>query len=286
MSLRMARRDDIPAMERFLRAHLQTLMFMLGSLAKLGIDGTAPHAMRFWIGEQGGGETRAIVGLGNTGGLFFQVPDATPDFWASCAQKLAGKKIQRVVGDPAQLRGAMTGLDATDTGFAQQCSEPGFTLHLDDLDMPDHLGKTLLPISKGPQKLLLGWRAEYHRTVLATPANLADKAARLDLDIFAALDSHRVLMKKGAAVAMTGFNSMAGDVVQVGGVYTPEELRGRGYARVALALHLEEARGAGVVRAILFAANEPAAKTYRSIGFTPNGTLATIVFDPTFEVAL
>jgi predicted GNAT family acetyltransferase len=57
------------------------------------------------------------------------------------------------------------------------------------------------------------------------------------------------------------------DVVQVGGVYTPPALRGKGHARLALALHLAEARGKGVGRAILYAFSEPAARAYRAIGF-------------------
>ncbi len=59
---------------------------------------------------------------------------------------------------------------------------------------------------------------------------------------------------------------------------TPPELRGRGYARAAVALHLAEARDAGVPRAILFAANEAAARAYRAIGFRPGGYMRMMLF--------
>jgi predicted GNAT family acetyltransferase len=68
---------------------------------------------------------------------------------------------------------------------------------------------------------------------------------------------------------MTGFNATLPEIVQIGGVYTPADLRGRGYARRAVALHLAEARGKGTARAVLFAANDAAARAYRAIGFQP-----------------
>jgi predicted GNAT family acetyltransferase len=66
---------------------------------------------------------------------------------------------------------------------------------------------------------------------------------------------------------VAGFNATLPEIVQIGGVYTPAALRGKGYARRAVALHLAEARAAGVARAVLFAANDAAARAYQAIGF-------------------
>ena len=49
-------------------------------------------------------------------------------------------------------------------------------------------------------------------------------------------------------------------------------------ARRAVALHLQEARDKGATRAILFAANEAAARAYESIGFERNGTFSLMMF--------
>ena len=45
-----------------------------------------------------------------------------------------------------------------------------------------------------------------------------------------------------------------------------------------------EARGQGVTRAVLFAANEAAASAYRALGFTRDGTMGVIEFDGEVEV--
>ena len=69
-------------------------------------------------------------------------------------------------------------------------------------------------------------------------------------------------------------------VVLVGGVYTPGELRGRGYARAAVAGSLVQARGNGSRRSVLFTpeSNVPAQKTYRSLGYEDVGDWGLVLF--------
>jgi len=88
----------------------------------------------------------------------------------------------------------------------------------------------------------------------------------------------RLLVHKGAPVAQTGFNAVLPDSVQIGGVYTPPELRCNGYGRLAVALHLDEVRKSGVKKAILFSASEYASKAYRGIGFEQIGHYTLTIF--------
>ena len=92
-------------------------------------------------------------------------------------------------------------------------------------------------------------------------------------------DSHRVLMEDGEPLCITGFNAQLSRIVQVGGVFTPPERRGRGLARRAVALHLAEARARGVVAATLFSASEAASKAYVSIGFAEVGRFTLCLFN-------
>jgi predicted GNAT family acetyltransferase len=87
------------------------------------------------------------------------------------------------------------------------------------------------------------------------------------LDNWIAAGSHVVLWHDGQPVARTGFNAQCPGIVQIGGVYVPPPLRGRGYARTAVALHLAQAASRGVTRATLFSASDMAARAYRAIGF-------------------
>nr|WP_274517504.1 GNAT family N-acetyltransferase [Fortiea contorta] len=63
------------------------------------------------------------------------------------------------------------------------------------------------------------------------------------------------------------------DIVQIGGVWTPPALRGKGYAKSVVAGSLLAAKTQGVERAILFTnrQNSAAQAAYRGIGFHPTG---------------
>src|SRR5438552_2962199 len=71
---------------------------------------------------------------------------------------------------------------------------------------------------------------------------------------------HWLLEDRGEPLSYTAFNARLPDIVQVGGVWTPPALRGRGYARCAVAGSLLEARAGGARRAILFTSSASAAR--------------------------
>jgi predicted GNAT family acetyltransferase len=92
-------------------------------------------------------------------------------------------------------------------------------------------------------------------------------------------DGHAwVALDCGAPVSLSAFNASLPDIVQLGGIYTPPELRGRGYARVAVAASLLAARERGAERAILFTSNPSAARAYEALGFQRTGSYAVILF--------
>ena len=72
-------------------------------------------------------------------------------------------------------------------------------------------------------------------------------------------------------------DSQVRDNVQIGGVWTPPELRGRGYARRVVAGALRVAEGEGVRRAVLFTENPAARRSYEALGFRQVGEFGVIV---------
>jgi len=60
-------------------------------------------------------------------------------------------------------------------------------------------------------------------------------------------------------------------------VWTPPALRGRGYARCAVAGSLLEARAGGARRAILFTSSASAARAYEALGFTRAGEYGLLI---------
>jgi len=91
------------------------------------------------------------------------------------------------------------------------------------------------------------WRAEYHAELLGASRSAAlEQQGRREAEERRRSGALWVLTVGGEIVAMTGFNAEARGIAQVGGVYTPPERRGRGYARAAVAGSLELARQRGV----------------------------------------
>jgi predicted GNAT family acetyltransferase len=74
-------------------------------------------------------------------------------------------------------------------------------------------------------------------------------------------------LEDGAPVALSAFNCTLPDIVQLGGIFTPPELRGRGYAKAAIAAQLQAAHAAGAERAVLFASDPKAIRCYEGLGF-------------------
>ncbi|UWR45473.1 GNAT family N-acetyltransferase [Phaeobacter inhibens] len=288
MNWRPAQDNDLPAVQDLLHRHIESSMFLLINLRDHGLAGTAPKAVQLWV--RGRAED-GVAGLTNDGSLLIQAGAATAEDWRQLQQlvdhRLAQTASQQqvgVLGETAQLRRylAATGLDQRPKRLDRD--EPGLALSLTELDLgsldrPQLSGAVLHPLSAAPRPMLVQWRAAYHQEILGTPASEAVAVASQDIDSYLLRDSHRVLNIADRWVAMTGFNAQLPEVVQIGGVYTPPEQRGHGYARCALALHLKEARAAGVEQAVLFAAGEAAVRAYRAIGFQSIGGYSLVLFD-------
>ena len=257
-----------PAMEGALRARSDVAMFALSNL-RHGLTGDGHrHATAYWIDDAEAPGT--VLGV-TQAGMAMVVARGGPDV-EGCAAVLRGQSLAGATGEASALRPVLTaaGLDAAP--MRQDKDEPLFALDLAALALPDGSG-TLAPVATDPETALR-WRHAYEEE-LHPPAEPATET----LPDWITADTHRFLMIDGAPAAMTGFNAVLSDMVQVGGVYTPPESRGRGLARRAVGLHLTEAQKAGVARAILFAASDAAVACYRPLGFERIGDYAFVLFD-------
>lgn len=277
MSFRAAPPEEAADIAVFLRRHLDQAMFPLSNLIHHGMGDAGRYAMRFWLTGKGQG-IEAALGLTAMGMLLPVLPGLSTNDLAPLKGALRGTAVGGLVGPPDWALPLLSALGLDRAAHDHRADEPGFVLDLDDLVLPAGDGLSLRPLERPDWSLLLRWRAGYRGEVMGTPPDRRIAAAADDIETYIARGSHRLLLKDGEPVAMTGFNAILPEAVQVGGVYTPPGLRGRGYARAAVALHLDEARRTGVGRAILFAANEAAARAYRAIGFRPAARMAMILF--------
>ena len=265
---------DLPAIEAFLRQHITTAMFSMTNLQRYGMAGGHPRALTVWLRRQGDVITDALA-VSEEGMIFPHCPTGP---WEDVKTVLQGRAINGLLGDAEQVDALRRMLGLTGA-FGHVTTEPLYRLTLADLVMPDVDGFTLHPLSEAPRDLVLGWRRAYLQETMQMQGEAVEQTAIKDIDSYVASDSHRVLYRGDQPVAMTGFNAMLPDIVQIGGVFTPSNLRARGLARRAVALHLAQAKVDGVSDAILFAASAPAAKAYESIGFGRIGSFGIALFD-------
>jgi predicted GNAT family acetyltransferase len=274
--LRPAVSGDELAIEAFLSDRAETSMFLRGNLRDHGLANRShPHGTAYWVAEREG-SIAAVFGLSNAGFAMSQAPGATPALWRAFVEAVTGRVIAGITGEVAQVAQAKRAFGLHSAAFTLDRPEPLYRLDLAALAIPDLPGEIRAPAA--PDRALLeAWFAAYEAEALGTPPERAAAIGRERAARALNADQTRVLAIDDAPVAMTAFNARLPDMVQVGGVFTPPELRGRGYARRAVALHLAEARAQGAKAAILFASGAPACRAYEAIGFVRVGTFSLAI---------
>ncbi|MBV7377358.1 GNAT family N-acetyltransferase [Maritimibacter dapengensis] len=271
--IRAATAGDEERIDAFLTPHTAYAMFLRSNLAKHGLDEREhPHGTRFFLEEEGG-DVAGVFGLSNGGFVLGLGAD-----WSGFAREIRGKSIVGINGASDQVRAAQAALNVLDADYALDKDEPHYHLDLSRLaETAIGLGELRRP-TQSDRDTLIAWHAAYDVETLGategrdTTEDAAKQVARYYRD-----GNTRLLWIGGQPVAMTAFNARLPDIVQIGGVYTPPELRGRGHARTAVGLHLIEARGEGVAQAILFASGAPACRAYEALGFTRIGSYALAI---------
>ena len=130
MSLRAATEADIPALEGYLRCHVEQSMFALSNLMNYGLGCELPQSMRFWL-QEGSRGIVGCVGLSGHGFLLPSLPDAGA--WVDAAHCLRGERLSGIIAAPAQTQGLMAAMGLVRAATARDGDEPGFTLALSDL---------------------------------------------------------------------------------------------------------------------------------------------------------
>ena len=274
------RADLVPELASFVSANLDRAMFMASALHRFGLGPSEhPHAARFWLGRADGRAALA-VSLSNAGFLTVVCPD--PDgaatLWPAVAEALCNRRIRGINGSDEAVLPLRTALGLTDRPARLDRPDPHYAMDLKDLILPAGRGEARI-VQAGDLALMTRWRLAYAIEVLGAPATDRSRdEAREAAERFLAEGTAALLCDGEVPLAMTAFNARTPEAAQVGGVYTPVQLRGRGFARRAVAQHLAMARVDGARRAVLFAASDEAARAYTAIGFRRIGDYRLIDF--------
>lgn len=266
--------SDVPDIVACLSERPEQAMFPLNNLDRFGLDGADDYAPRMWISRDRG-RVRDVMTVTQAGMVLPFVPSGE---YEAAAAALPPMDVIGIVGPNDAARGVQAALGLAEAAASMDEDETQFAMELDALIVPDGPGG-IVPFAARHREVLLPWMTDYQLRTLRSPENEAESLAAAGLDRHLETGQRVVLEAEGEAIATTAFNAALPDIVQVGGVYTPPDLRGRGFARRAVALHLAQARDRGVTRATLFASHPSAMAAYRAVGFDRIGAWTLCLFE-------
>lgn len=274
---------DESALETFLAGHAPFTMFLRSNMRNSGlIDGpTAYHGA--YAAKFVNGHITDVAGHFWTNNIIFFAPTAPVDL----AQFLVAhtkRPINGLIGPWADCMAALDGLDLrAKTVDAVPHEEHLYRLALSHLKVPNALLDQSIAYRSAKNddlETLTAWRVNYEiETIGYTPSPALEPKARDLMQLLIAEGNLWVVVVNNELVSMSGFNARLPDMVQVGGVHTPKHFRGKGYARIAVAGSLIDAKAQGVSEAILFTEerNLSAKRVYEDLGFQHIGNYGLIM---------
>jgi GNAT superfamily N-acetyltransferase len=263
---------DRPVLDAFLLAHADTSLFLRSNLAAAGMVDEGRPFQATYAGAFEDGTLVGVVAHCWNGNLVLQAPRRLGEV-TEAALALSGRTLFGIAGPWPQVC-AFRRLPAfADRVPAFESEDRLYATALVDLVRPSALDAPDVAYRRSRDAdldLLVEWRIAYAaETLHATLGHPLHDEARADMERHHALGTAFVLEHAGRPVSVSTFNAQLPDVVQIGGVFTPPALRGRGYGRAVVAGSLLDAAASGVARAVLFTGrdNLPAQRAYEAIGF-------------------
>jgi predicted GNAT family acetyltransferase len=287
MYARVLQAPDLPQVDAFLRKHADSSMVLRSNLLADGIEDKGGRFGGVYAGAFGAeGTLRAVAAHYRRFGNVFPQAESEEalDAAVSCAVEASGDRVRGVIGLRPLVRRAIARLELNAAPCNYDANEGLYAIELEQLRKPALLldpEVELRAVEPGDESFFVEWLIDYEVRTLGAPDN-ADTRQKCRESFARSLASKEpcLLTHAGIPRAKTDFNARLPDMVQVGGVYTPPQQRGRGYARAAVALSLLRARRRGAKRAVLFTGDDnlPAIGAYRSIGFGRVDDFAIVLF--------
>jgi RimJ/RimL family protein N-acetyltransferase len=262
---------DEAALEAFLSRHADRSMFLRANARRAGLADRGEPLQGSYVAAFAAGDVVAAAAHYWNGMVVLQAPLLTAEL-VRAAVAHSGRALKGLAGPWDQVAAARAALPSV-RGTAQPSVL--YVLSLGALAVPQPLvsGRWTWRHARDEEEdLLTDWRVAYAREALgaAESADLRDEC-RAELALLRREASDFVLEDDGAPVAFAAYNARLPDIVQIGGVWTPPPLRGRGYGGAVTAAALLAARDGGAGRGVLFTDNPTAGRVYERLGFRRAG---------------
>src|SRR4051794_20645853 len=279
--VRLVAPDEQPALESFLLAHADSSLFLRSFLSRGGLVDEGQPLQGTYAAAFRDGEVVGVAMHASAGWVVLQAPEAT----VAVARHAVGatqRAIVAIVGPCSQAEAARMGLGLSDRKLQKHSCEDLFALDMSDLITPPQLASERVLCRRaetGDLSRLRGWRFYYEMESTGLPdSEETRKIANTGIEGHVERREAFVLEVDGQPVSMCTYNARADDMVQIGGVWTPPGLRGRGYARMVVAGALQHGKDEGLKRAILYTEVLSARRAYEALGFQRIGDYGVIVF--------
>jgi GNAT superfamily N-acetyltransferase len=281
MTHRLLTAGDESLLEHFLAAHRDSSMFLRANLRRAGLAYRGEPFQAIYAAAFRDDRVTGVAAHCWNGIVLVQAPEETAALAAACVE-WSGRVVTGIAGPVEQVRFARSALALAEARASLDGTEWLYALDLPDLIIPPALSTKAVvcrPPRPDERETLCAWRMAYDiETMGATDSADSRRRSAEFLDAQIAEGNAWVAVDGGVPVSLSAFNATLPDIVQLGGIYTPPERRGRGYARAAVAASLVVARERGVSRAVLFTANPSAARTYEAVGFRRVGDYSLVLF--------
>jgi ribosomal protein S18 acetylase RimI-like enzyme len=285
--LRLLGPGDEAALDAFLARHPDTSMFLRANARTAGLTDRGQPMQATYVAALDGGRIAGVAAHCWNGMVLVQAPEG--GHAAAAAREAVRRSSRTVTGfsgpwDQVRAVRAALGLGAAPT--AKDSRDELYALHLTRLVVPPALaggGLHCRHPAASELELLVDWRVRFAVEALgASEGPDLRQASSDEVELQHERGTDWLLLAGATPVSYSVFNATLPDIVQIGGVWTPPEFRGRGYARSVVAGSLLAARQQGVERAVLFAdpANDAARRAYLFLGFRIVGDYGLVLLTP------
>ena len=285
--LRLLHPGDEAALDTFLARHADTSMFLRANARSAGLTDRGQPMQATYVVALDGERITGVAAHCWNGMVLVQAPDGSDA--AAAAREAVRRSRRTVTGFSGPWSQVVAAREALGLGAAPTTKDSRDELYVVDLARmvvpPDLAGGALRcrHPTEAELELLVDWRMRFAVEALgATDGPDLRQASTDDVRLQHGRGTDWLLLAGAAPVSYSVFNAMLPDIVQIGGVWTPPEFRGRGYARSVVAGSLLAARKQGIERAVLFAdpTNEAARRAYLSLGFRIVGDYGLVLLAP------
>ena len=297
-TIRILTPQDQPALEAFCLPRIASSMFLLSNSRAAGlVDHGQPYQATYAAAFQGSASTAPLVGVVAhcwNQMLIPQAPDHLDALWRE-AVRLSVRPIGGAIGPADQVQALVEAWAAAGWTVDVQLDqhEKLYSLSLDELRVPEALQTGHLRgrrITAEDVDQIVRWRVAFAVESLHEQEDPdLRRSTRASVERSCQSGHIWLVEEQGpqgyTPAATSAFNAALDEAVQIGGVYTPPELRRRGYARAAVAASLLDARAEGAHTAILFTGDDnlPAQKAYAALGFRHVGAYRLVLLRTPIE---